>query len=492
MTKTTAQHSMNEIWNAVKSPQGKTALFWLLFYKRICDLWDEDCETRALSQEDSAGAPQASGHPFVVPETHSWSDLRKRPFDVGAKLAIAFHAIEEANPSLAGLLSRPDFSDREAFPDSTLQATLARMESLGLRASQMDDDAFGRLCEELAEKIAAEVRAFPPGGPSTPRQIARLLVEILQPQEGMSIYDGACGAGGMLIACYRHMRQLKKNAASLRFYGQEIDPDMWAVCRIIMLVLGVQGAMIEKGDTLRNPRHLAGDGRTLMSFDRVITHPPFSLREWGFDEWSQGDAYGRGDYGIPPKSCADLAFLEHSIASLNSKGMLGTVAPQGILFRTREEGEIRRRILQDDLVEAVVGLAPDVFSSSLMPACLLILNKAKPKERREKVLIVDGGEESSSGASRNSLSNENVVRIESAFRTFEDQEQFSRVVSLREIERNGFTLSISRYVQTRREEPVSHLAAEWQTLLKLISERNEAERKMADYIKRLEQTSDDA
>ena len=478
---------MNEIWDAAKSPQGRTALFWLLFYKRICDLWEEEREALAAPRAGSDGAALPSGHRFAIPETHSWSDIRKRSLDVGAKLAIAFHAIEDANPSLAGLLSGHDFSDREAFPDSTLQALLERFDGLRLRSSEVDDDAFSSLCEMLAERIAGDVRTSS-AGPETPRQIARLLVEILQPQEGMSIYDGTCGSGGILLECYRHMRRLKKNVSSLRFYGQEIDSDAWSLCRITLLCLGIQGAAIERGDTLRNPRHLTGDGRALMSFDRVITHPPFNLKEWGFDEWSQGDAYGRSEYGIPPRSCADLAFLEHSIASLNSKGMLGTVAPQGILFRTREEGEIRRRILQDDLVEAVIGLSPDVLSCSSMPACLLILSKAKPRERREKVLLVDGAEEPRAGASRSSLSDENVDRITSAFRAFEDQERYCRVVSLRDIERNGFTLSITRYIQVCGEERETNVLAEWQTLQKLIAERNEAEKRMTEYLNRLGQT----
>ncbi len=473
MTVSIAQQCLGGIWDAAMSPQARIGLLWLLFYKRISDLREEEPETRGFADPDDPGAGLRR---LAIPVGCSWAEVRRRPGELGARLTAAFRAIEDANPSLAGVLSGPDFKDREAFPDSVLQALFSRFERLSLRGTDMDDDAFSSLCDEMAEKTASDPRAFP-AGPATPRQVAGLLVEILQPREGMSIYDGACGTGATLRECSRYMKRLKKNAASLHFYGQEIDPDAWALCRIAMLSAGIETAAIERGDSLRNPRHLTGDGRALMCFDRVLCHPPFNLGDWGFDEW-QGDAYGRTDYGMPPRSCADLAFLEHSIASLNAKGMLGAVAPQGILFRAREEGEIRRRIIQDDLVEAVINLAPAALSPSLAPACLLILNRAKPKQRRQKVLFVDPIEQSA-------LSESSAKRIASACHAFQDQQGVCQVVPLEEIERNGFTLDVSRYVRHCWEEPRSDVTAEWQNLLRLIAERNEAERKMAEHMSRL-------
>jgi len=239
------------------------------------------------------------------------------------------------------------------------------------------------------------------------------------------------------------------------------------------------------GDTLRDPRHLAGDGKALMTFDRVISEPPFNVRDWGFEEWSRGDVYGRIDYGVPPRLFADFAFLEHFISSLNGKGMLGAILPTAVLFRGRSEAQIRKRIIQADLIEAVIGLGPNLLYGSPAPACLVILNKAKSRERREKTLFVDASEECLKGTTRNTLSDENVQRIAAAFHAFRNEDRFARVVSQGEIEANDYSLSIPRYVQTSQEESAIDVAAEWRSLLKLISERNAAEDKLSEHIRRL-------
>lgn len=492
MTTPAVQEYVRGLKDAAKPLPRKIILTWLLLFKRICDQWEEAREANAARPEN--GGRVASFTPadrLMVPANYSWADIRRLPRDIGRGLNAAFHAIEEANPSLTSLLSCLDFSDRESFPDSTFHSLFASFDRLRLGASEVDEDTFGWMCEELMQEAADDARRSEPGS-RTPRQVARLLVEILQPQEGMSIYDGACGSGGMLLECYSHLKRLKRNYDSLRLYGQEIESESWALCRINLFCHGIQAAVIERGDTLRSPRHLTGDGRALMTFDRVISHPPFKLKEWGFDEWSQGDRYGRSDYGIPAKSCGDLAFLEHSVSSLNDKGMLGMVAPQGVLFHAREEGEIRRRMLQDDLVEAVITIARDALPPAPEQACLLILNKAKPKERRGKILMVNDDPQASAGSSGNGLSDEAIDRISSAFHAYKDKERLCRVVSLGEIERNGYTLNVARCVPTGGEEPRTDLASEWQILLKLIDERNEAERKLTAQIGRLERPSDDA
>ena len=472
---------------AAKPLPGKASLLWLLFFKRVCDRREEERESGGAQP----GGDIPAAHRLIVPAGCAWSEVRRHPAGMGAALNAALRAVEEANPPVDGLLSFPDFSDPVSFPPSILAAVLEQLDGIRMRGSDLDDDSFGEIADAVMQEAAQETGRSKPI-PRTPRPVARLLVEMLQPQEGMSIYDGACGSGGILLECCRHLKRLGRNHESLRFYGQEIEPESWALCRVSLACHGIPSDAIEKGDTLRSPRHLAGDGRALLTFDRVMTHPPFDLGEWGFDEWSPADRYGRSEYGLPPRSSGDFAFLEHSVSCLNSKGMLGIVAPQGVLARSGEEGEIRRRILQDDLVEAVVTIGGGILFPSSPPACVLIVNRAKPMERRGKVLLINGDPGTAAGACRGDLSDEAVDRISAAFRSWKDQEGFCRVVSQAEIERGGAALSVERQVPAGREGPLHGVLEEWRTLMKLIEERNEAERAMAEQIRLLERGPHDA
>lgn len=475
------------ILDAAKPLPGKTALLWLLFFKRVCDRWEEEREAGgAQPREDTPAA-----HRLTIPAGCTWGDVRRHPAGIDAALNAAFRAIEEANPQLAGVLSFLDFSDQMSFPPSILPAVFEQVDAIRMRGSDMDDDSFAEICDAVMQEAAEETGRSKPI-PRTPRPVARLIVEMLQPQEGMSIYDGACGSGGMLLECCRHLKRMGRNHESLRLYGQEIEPESWALCRVSLACHGIPSDSIESGDTLRSPRHLAGDGRALRTFDRVISHPPFDLGEWGFDEWSPADRYGRSEYGLPPRSSGDFAFLEHCLSSVNNRGMLGMVAPQRVLACPGEEGEIRRRMLRDDLVEAVVTIGRGILSPSSPPACVLIMNRAKPMEHRGKVLLVAGDPGTAAGASDDGLSDEAVDRISAAFRSWKDQEGFCRVVSQAEIESGGAALAVERHVPAGKEGPLTGVLDEWQTLMKLIEERNEAERAMAEHIRRLERGPDDA
>lgn len=482
------QQSVNDLWQASKTLRRKAAFFALMIFKRMSDLAEERSPSGALPFAGNEhlwppGRPQR----FVVAANCSWSDVRNQRGNLGLRLNSALRALEDANPPATNLFSRLDFCDPESFPEGDLQQFFALLDLIPLRDSDMGEQDFLAVLDELLLRFTDEAPDDERLA-TTPRQLARLVVEILQPQEGMSVYDCACGSGGMLLECRQLLRRMKKNARSLRLYGQDIDPECCLLARMMMAAHGIDDAAIEEGDSLGNPRHLTGDGKALMTFDRVVSHPPLGLKEWGFDEWERGDPYGRTAYGIPPKSCADLAFLEHAIASLNGRGMLATVVPEGILFRSREEGNIGRRILQDDLVEAVINLAPEVLPSSPIRPCILVLNKAKPKERRGRILLVDEAHQESDGRSRGGLSDEAADRIASAFIGFEDEEHFCRVVPLEEVEQNGFTLGVSRSARPQTETAEAHALREWQVLLKLIGERNEAEKKLMDQMRRLDAT----
>jgi type I restriction enzyme M protein len=309
----------------------------------------------------------------------------------------------------------------------------------------------------------------------TPKMVVRLIVACLRPEEGMSIYDPACGSGGMLLEAVHQMARAGQNPKSLRLYGQERNLNTWAIAQMNLFLHDIDDASLARGDTLRDPRHLLPGGQGLMTFDRVLANPPFSLKDWGHELWSKGDRWGRDRYGCPPRSYGDLAFVQHMIASLNANGMLGVVLPHGILFRGGAEGRIRKGMLEDDVVEAVIGLAPNLFYGTGIPACVLIVNRDKPAERRGRVLFVHGAEECVTGKNQNTLSDENLTRLSEAFHNFRDEERFSRVVPLEEIAENDYNLNITRYVDTTEPEEPIDVAVE---LMGLRKRRDEAEERM--------------
>lgn len=491
MAKLTQQELEAHLWGAANLLRGKidasdykTYIFGLLFFKRISDVWEEEYEDRLAKFKNQDLAADPDEHRFHIPKKCFWSDIRQASTDIGAELNRAFHAIEDANLKLKGIFQDVDFNNKERFPDATLEKLLQHFDKYRLRNEDVAGDILGNSYEYLIKQFADD--AGKKGGEFyTPKQVVRLLVEILKPDEGMSVYDGACGSGGMLLESAASLKKTGKNYKSLRLYGQEINLNTWAICRINMFLHDIDDAFIERGDTLRNPKHLVGNGKTLMTFDRVIANPPFSLKEWGFDEWTKGDPYGRSEYGVPPKGYGDLAFVEHFIWSLNSSGMLGVVLPHGVLFRGGTEGEIRTKLIQNDLIEAVIGLAPNLFYGASIPACLLIVNKKKAKERRWKILIVNAAEDYVENKAKNALSDENVDKIVSAFRSYKDIERFARVVDSSEVEKNDFNLNLTRYVQTSEAEAEVDVASEWKALQEKIKDRDAAEAKMASFLKEL-------
>lgn len=272
----------------------------------------------------------------------------------------------------------------------------------------------------------------------------------------------------------------------MSLYGQEMNLNTWSICKMNLFLHDIEDAFIERGDTLRNPRHLlAENNKAIKTFDRVIANPPFSLKNWGHEDWKNGDKYGRDKYGCPPKSYGDLAFVQHMAASLNTDGMQGVVLPHGILFRGGTEGKIRRGFLEDDRIEAVVGLANNLFYGTGIPACILVINNKKPADRQGRVLIINGSEQYVEGKNQNTLSAENVEHLARALHDFRDQERFCRVVHLKEIAENDFNLNIARYVQTTAPEPPVDVKAELKTLIELKQKRDKSEKQMIDYIKEL-------
>jgi type I restriction enzyme M protein len=249
----------------------------------------------------------------------------------------------------------------------------------------------------------------------------------------------------MLVQTRNYLAAHGENPSDLSLYGQEMNLNTWAICKMNMFLHGVFNADIRKGDTLRDPMHV--EHGELMHFDRVIANPPFSLKKWGKDE-ADADAFGRFPYGTPPKDAGDLAFVQHMISSLNAEGMAGVVMPHGVLFRGSSEKEIRKGILEDDLLEAVVGLPSALFYGTGIPACLLIINKQKPADRKGKVIFINSELEYEEGKNQNKLREEDIEKIVATFDNYESIKRYSSVVTLDEIKENDYNLNIRRYADT--------------------------------------------
>jgi type I restriction enzyme M protein len=446
----------NILRGTVDSSDYRLYIVSLLFYKRISDVWEESQErvlltTHGLGSSREVRTPYPEEHRFQIPRKHLWKAVCGVREGLGIHLKAAFNAIEEANPRFKGLLRDVDFAHRERFPDTTLERLVRHFERVRLRHSDVSEDMLGNAYLFLIAQFAND--AGKKGGEFyTPKMVVRLLVECLDPKKGQSICDPACGSGGMLLEALEHVqRYYPEDPRSLRLFGQERNLNTWVICQMNFLLHGIDDAWVAKGDTLLSPQHL-DDGGRLMQFDRVLANPPFSLKPWGHEDWSEGDPYGRDLYGCPPKRYGDLAFVQHMLASLKPDGMLGVVLPHGVLFRGKSEGRIRRGLLEDDLLEAVIGLPANLFYGTGIPACIWILNGAKDEQRCGKVLFVDGSQEMEQGKNRNYLSEANVARLRQTFKNYSDEEGFSRVVTLKEILARSFNLHIPLYVAPPLEE----------------------------------------
>jgi type I restriction enzyme M protein len=433
----------------------KDYIFGMMFLKRLSDAFSEEQENvtqhyleKGRSQTDAERLAEEEDEftdAFFVPSRARWDNLKNLKHDIGAELNKATEAIEEHNSSLEGVLVSIDFNIKNKLSDKNLRDLLSHFSKYRLRNEDFENpDLLGTAYEYLI-KMFADSAGKKGGEFYTPSEVVRLLVSLLKPHAGMRIYDPTAGSGGMLIQTRNYLSNKGENPKNLSLYGQEMNLNTWAISKMNMFLHGVFNADIRKGDTLGDPQHIK-DGE-LMVFDRVIANPPFSLKKWG-KEAAENDPYGRFPYGTPPKDAGDLAFIQHMIASVNAEGMMGVVVPHGVLFRGSSEREIRKGFLEDDLLEAVVGLPAGLFYGTGIPAALLIINKNKPSDRRGKVLFINGELEYEEGKNQNRLRNEDIEKIVSIFESYKDTKRYSKVVGMDEIRENDYNLNIRRYADT--------------------------------------------
>lgn len=452
----------SHLWEAANILRGpvdaadfKSYVFPLLFFKRISDVHDEERAAAVKKFDgDESAADFAENFSFQLPKGSHWSDVRKTATNVGQALQSALRGIEKENPdTLYGIFGDTQWTNKERLPDSLMRDLIEHFSAINLGNQVAKADILGQAYEYLIKKFAdaANKKA---GEFYTPRAVVRLMVNILDPKERETIYDPSCGTGGMLLEAVHHVKESKGDARTLwgKIHGQEKNLTTSAIARMNLLLHGVNDFKIHRGDTLRSPAFHTGDA--LATFDCVIANPPFSLDKWGHEQWAS-DPYGRNFAGIPLETNADYAWVQHMVKSMDPKsGRMAVVLPHGVLFRGGKEGEIRKKLLGMDILEAVIGLGSNLFYGASLSACVLIFRQRKPKDRKGQVLFIDASKQIKVGRAQNEMLPEHIAQIESWYRDFKDVPGSTKVVTLEELNANDGNLNISRFIEAVSDEKV--------------------------------------
>ncbi|MGK7397959.1 MAG: N-6 DNA methylase [Candidatus Cyclobacteriaceae bacterium M3_2C_046] len=423
----------------------KVYIFPLLFFKRISDVYDEEYQqAMAESEGDEEYASLPEFHRFTIPEGCHWRDVRETTTNVGQAIEKALRGIEQSNQEyLYDIFGDAQWSNKNKLSDRLLIDLVEHFSQYSLSNDLVEPDILGQAYEYLIKHFA-DLTNKKAGEFYTPRSVVHLMGLILDPQEGESIYDPACGTGGMLLESVNHLLENNQDYRTLKLFGQEKNLTSSSIARMNMFLHGIEDFQIVRGDTLRSPAFFEADG--LKTFDCVIANPPFSLKEWGANNWTN-DPYGRNFAGIPPKGNGDMAWVQHMIKSMNSTGRMTVVLPHGALFRKGAEGRIREALLKDDLLEAVIGLGPNIFYGTQLAACIMVFKRQKADQQRDKVLFIDAAEQIRVGRAQNFLEKEHVSTIYHWYKDYQDVENYVKVASLQEIAENDYNLNIPLYVE---------------------------------------------
>jgi len=439
------------LWGAAKVLRGtidagdyKQYIFPLLFFKRICDVYDEEFEVAlAESDGDLEYAAFAEHHHFQVPPEAHWERVRETTVNVGMAIQNAMREIEKANPdTLYGIFGDASWTNKDRLSDATLINLIEHFSQHKLNLSAVADDKLGNAYEYLIKEFADD-SGHTAAEFYTNRTVVKLMTLIMDPQPGESVYDPTCGSGGLLLNCALHLKEEGKEYRTLKLYGQEINLITSAIARMNMFMHGIEEFQIVRGDTLAHPAFLEND--ELKKFNIILANPPYSIKAWDRKSF-ENDPYGRNIWGTPPQGCADYAFQQHIHKSLDDKnGRSITLWPHGILFRDAE-ADMRRKMIEADLVECVIGLGPNLFYNSPMEACLLITKTNKAKDRQGKVLIVNAVKEVKQEKNIGFLESKHIERIFNSYRDFQDDDGFTKVVDIETILNNKASLNIAQYV----------------------------------------------
>ena len=448
------------LWGAATRLRGqidaagyKEYIFPLLFFKRISDVYDEQFEGYVCEGGIEYANAQAQELVIRIPDGAHWRDVRECTENVGQRLVEAFIAIEQANPGehadgrviggLEGIFGPKDgWTNKAKMPDHIITSLIEDFSRYNLSLKACPADEMGQAYEYLVGKFADDA-----GNTAqefyTNRTVVDLMAEILQPRPGESIYDPTCGSGGMLVKCLDFLRKKGEPWQGVKVFGQEINALTSAIARMNLYLNGVEDFSIVREDTLAHPAFV--DGSKLRKFDIVLANPPYSISEWNRASF-ENDKWRRNKYGTPPQGRADYAFIQHIVCSMNEqKGRCAILLPHGVLFR-KEETNVRTNLVLSNKIEAIIGLGPNLFYNAPMEACIIICNNEKRGDFNDKIIFVNAKNEVTRKNAESYLEKHHIDKILNAYHSSGDIENFKRVVDLEEIKRNGFDLSIQKYV----------------------------------------------
>ena len=468
----TQQQLEKYLWGAATTLRGtidpgdyKQFIFPLLFYKRICDVYDEEFEN-ALNESDGdleyAGFEE--NHRFQIPKGAHWKEVRETTTNVGMAIQEAMREIEKANPdTLYGIFGDASWTNKNRLTDETLTDLIEHFSQHKLNLTNVPDDQLGNAYEYLIKEFADD-SGHTAAEFYTNRTVVKLMTMIMDPQPGESVYDPTCGSGGLLLNCALHLKDEGKEYRTLKLYGQEINLITSAIARMNMFLHGIEEFRIVRGDTLARPAFLEYD--ELKKFNVILANPPYSIKSWDKKSFDN-DPYGRNIWGTPPQGCADYAFQQHIQKSLDTEnGRSISLWPHGILFRD-SEAAMRRKMIEEGLVECVIGLGPNLFYNSPMEACLLITRTKKPEHKKGQILFINAVNEVRQEKTMGFLEQTHIEKIFSAYSNFANKEDFAALVDKEEILQNAGNLSVSLYVRADKydasqNEDFSEVFEKWE------------------------------
>ena len=498
MSDSVDQKDINQtVWAACGTFRGvvdpsiyKDYVLTMLFLKYISDVWQDHYNEYQQEYGDNPELikEMMKNERFVLPKDANFYALHEKRYEPGngERIDKALHAIEEANiHKLQDVFQDISFNNASLGDEAQKNEILRHMledfakDELNLKPSRIGKlDVIGNAYEFLIKNFAA-TGGKKAGEFYTPPEVSELIAELVEPKEGDNICDPACGSGSLLMKCGRQIQ--KAGSKKYALYGQEAIGSTWALAKMNMFLHGEDNHRIEWADTIRNPKLLGSKG-TLKLFDIVVANPPFSLDKWGYEQ-AEADKFGRFRRGIPPKTRGDYAFVLHMIETLKPKtGRMGVVVPHGVLFRGAAEGKIRKSLIDENLLDAVIGLPTKLFYGTSIPAAILIFKKNKSNDN---VLFIDASREYKDGKNQNTLADEHLAKIVAAYQARKDVDRYAHLAGLNEIKENDYNLNIPRYVDTFAEEEEIDLMAVRAERVKLKSELAELEEKMEGYLKEL-------
>ena len=494
MQKTTQSTVNNVVWKAcdtfrgtMNSDEYKDYVLTMLFVKYLSDFYKEKLELLKEEYGDKTDRIEAKlkREKFILDEncTFDYLILHKEATNLGEIMNKVLERIEEDNrDKLEGIFRSIDFNNRNKLGDTKERNTILKNliedfndTRLDLRPSMLEgNDVIGDAYEYLISHFASD--AGKKGGEFyTPSEVSTLLAKLVEPKEGEMIYDPTCGSGSLLIKASKEI-----GSKNFRLYGQEKNGQTQALCKMNMFLHEINDAVIEWGDTIRNPLHLQDN--LLKTFDVVVANPPFSLDKWGAD-FAENDPFMRfNDYAVPPKSKGDYAFVIHMLKSLNEHGRMGVVLPHGVLFRGASEGKIRQKLIEQNLLDAIIGLPANLFFGTGIPATILVFKKNRI---HNDILFIDASREFDKAKNQNNISDVNIEKIIETYKNRSEIEKYSHVATLKEIKENDYNLNIPRYVDTFEEEEPVDIEATKANIEKVESELVAVKTQMSAYLKEL-------